>query len=522
MLKHPLFSERVDRINKIRDICKGEKAVKDKREEYLPKLETQEPKDYEEYLKTSRFFEAARRTLSAYVGMIFRKTPIFSGSETFGEQLDTLDIRGKTFETLAREIVSNVSQVGNHCIFLDYPVDTMEYRSLLDSEAISTLPKLHSYKIEQITNWNYNEEKQLDLLILNTRSLERIDRFQHSTIERYIVLELRDGYYFKEVFTKYPERDWESLAGFPQVRGQRLDHIPVFLADSLDEDYIDNSIMNPLIPPSLAHYQLTALKYLGIKLIPLATPYAFGKGAVSMLPKRLSDNIPYFPLGSNIALASEDPNMQVGFLSYSGDGLERLETDMLALRDEMAAVGSRALTSEKKQVESAETVRLHRTGENATLATISILSSHLLSNVLVECNNLSSGKEDDSISYELNVDFFPEDIDSGKITAIVKAWQDHALSQRNMFDYFQQGEIIPREQTFEEYVDDIEEDRTESNQRLIENQKLMQEAFNDNQQQPSDNSNQDASGNNQQQDGSNSNQDARVTSANNFTKQINK
>lgn len=470
-LEHPYYTKRRNRIETIRDVAKGSETIREKGCKYLFRIKGQDDEDYSTYLKNTEFFSATTRTLQAYEGLIFRKPPV-TNIET--ETLDALYPKDTIFESLVKKVVNNVLQVNNHCVLIDYPVDNTEYKSQLEVEANQKNPILVDFDYEQIINFDY-ENDQLVLVVIKTTGLQRKNRFEHENVDTYIALELVNGIYTKTVYTFSSSSNGNSVIGSyvqgtPKVNGSPLNYIPFYTVNSLLDTEV-SSIINPLVDLNLTFYRFTGYLNNGLPLVALPTPYLLGNGIVNMLPKN-KNNVPYLPLGPTSAIIHDDPNINIGYLTYDGKGLEQVTTRLQTLRDAMAALGSRALTSEKKQVESAETARIHRTGEHSTLANVAVAVSNFISKLLEKVNEVYAITTEATVSYELNTDFIPEDVDGSMLGAIIKAWQDNAISQEDMFNYLQQAEILPRERVFKEYIKNIAAEK-EAKMKLFAQQSLI-------------------------------------------------
>lgn len=79
---HPEFEHNVLLWELCRDCFLGEHAVKNKKDQYLPRLSSQNEHGYDAYLKRSVYYPILSNTISGRLGQIMRKSPIFSGSDS--------------------------------------------------------------------------------------------------------------------------------------------------------------------------------------------------------------------------------------------------------------------------------------------------------------------------------------------------------------------------------------------------------------------------------------------------------
>ena len=117
----------------------------------------------------------------------------------------------------------------------------------------------------------------------------------------------------------------------------------------------------------------------------------------------------------------------------------------------MAILGARIISAEKKGVESAETARIHRAGENSVVAAFANECSDFFTKVITEYLEWCNNKElTDSVSIKLNTDFDLSRMESSEIAALISCWQSGGISKRVLFDNLKEGEVIPDDKTFEE------------------------------------------------------------------------
>src|SRR5688500_1163886 len=75
---HGSYFSNARRWRRARHIMLGEDAIKENGTTYLPKLNSQSHTEYSEYLHRGFFYNATARTVSGYLGLIFRKDPQIS------------------------------------------------------------------------------------------------------------------------------------------------------------------------------------------------------------------------------------------------------------------------------------------------------------------------------------------------------------------------------------------------------------------------------------------------------------
>lgn len=129
----------------------------------------------------------------------------------------------------------------------------------------------------------------------------------------------------------------------------------------------------------------------------------------------------------------------------------------------MAILGARIISAEKKGVESAETARIHRAGENSVIATFanecSVFFTAVIKDYLEWCNN---GELADDVTIKINTDFDLSKMDASELASLVSCWQDGGISKKVLFANLKEGEIIPPDITFEDMEQEIAEEGTKA------------------------------------------------------------
>jgi len=127
-----------------------------------------------------------------------------------------------------------------------------------------------------------------------------------------------------------------------------------------------------------------------------------------------------------------------------------LKGNLTSTEEQMAILGARLLTSEKKDAETAQTAQIHRAGEQSILAeraqTISILLTKALNTFAAWAG--TPGKW----SIELNRDFMPVGMTPQELTALLMGWQMGApgLSDEGLFNIFKDRDMIHDDVTLED------------------------------------------------------------------------
>jgi len=465
---HRVYTEREPIIKRIRDVMIGDEAVKAGGETYLPRLDGYTDEMYERYLNNGVLFSAASRTLHNSTGLVFRKPIAVEDIQAIDSETSQIlksnflrDYRGSSLQFGSYYFVKNVFSVGAHAIFVEFPDTTGNtIKSLKDFNEAMFEPYTVQFDVENIINWDIDmRKKSYNFVVVKDDFYERYNRFQHNLVKRYLVLEIIDGKFVKEVWTMREQDDnWKVEQSIPSINGKPLTEIPLYTL----ETYPTMPMFLPLVNMNLAHYRLETAMYNGLPLIMLPTPYIIG---CRLNQTNLPDddkNEKILPLGPANAFYSEAPETKVGMFTYSGDGIKNYREELDSIERKMAVLGSRALSNEKKVAETEEVVNIHRAGENASIAMTVTLCSEIITKAYRMMLRYKGVPEDklDKVFINLNTDFIPSTINLS-ITELSKLFQDGLITYKTAFENLRSSDVIAFETDFQEYEKEITKQKEE-------------------------------------------------------------
>jgi hypothetical protein len=372
--EHEKYAEYKKDWEEVRDCVKGNRAIKKRKETYLPKLSGQTPEDYDRYLKKVKFFGATSRTLDGLHGNVFRKAPEESSevSDTFKKSLEDVDLMGTNIEQFASDIVYDTLQTNWGGVLVDYPRGE-EAVSLLDAENKGLKAYLKHYPAETVINWEYktiNGKTQLAMVVLVEPYAEPIpnDKFAVKKYNKYRVL------YIDPVIKKYRQDVYDDKISLTEptekeviikMNGEELNEIPFY---TIPANIPEKSMLYDLAQLNLQHYVDTADYNHGKYYTSVPTPIAIG------LEPELDDQgkpKPMFIGGTKFQFFPNKDSISgadVKYLEFTGQGMKALADGIGHLETQMAILGAHIIANEKKGVETAEALRVHRIGENGVLA----------------------------------------------------------------------------------------------------------------------------------------------------------
>ncbi len=447
---HPLYDSMSDSWQSCRDCVAGQKAIHAAGERYLPKLKDMTEEDYKGYAMRASYVNFVWRTISALSGMIFRRPPVIDVAPSVEPYLNDVTMSGISFYILAQRATLEVLTTGRLGILVDYPQQSVEGMTLADAQKLNLRPSMNVYPAESIINWRtgrVGNQTVLTLVVLTEDHAEDDpdNPFKQKTETRYRVLDLFNNQYRVRVFRIGERKEDEQVGAdlFPLMNGKPLDFIPFYFIgvdDTAPE--IDDPPLNDLVDLNLDHYRLDADYKHGLHFTGLPTPVVSGYTRESESEKLY--------VGSSSAWVFPDPQAKASYLEYTGQGLSAIEKAKASDEQNMAILGARLLSPEKKAVETAQTAQIHRAGESSILSAISSTISIGLTMALnTFCEWAGSPGE---WSVVLNQEFLPPEMTPQELSALLSGWQMGApgLSDQGLFDILQKREVVASDATLEE------------------------------------------------------------------------
>jgi Domain of unknown function (DUF4055) len=449
--EHSTISKAKVKWRRVRDVTEGQDAVHLAGTIYLPKLSKQSVAQYNAYKARTPFYNATWRTLAGFVGMLFRKPPTLNVSKQVEKYLEDVTLSGISFDTFAQNVALEDIEVSRVGILVDFPVvQLLPEQTLTQDEAdkLGLRPTMQLYATESIYNWSHRSIN--NKYVLSEVRLKEVETYKEGewdtkTRNIYRVLDLEPVTNLYRV-RKYDENEKliEGSEHYPRMNSLPMDFIPFY---PVGPDGLDITIQDPvlidLVDMNLAHYRVSADYEHGCHFCGLPTPYVTGYSPTDPNVRET------FEIGSTAAWALKDPNATVGYLEFTGQGLDALKENLERKEQLMSILGARMLADEKNQVETYGATAIKRTGENSILAGISIAISNGLKEALKTFSRWAGDEAWEQVEYDLNRDFMPVAIEPQMLTAWLALVQAGKMSDQSLFALLQRGDLIEPEVTFE-------------------------------------------------------------------------
>lgn len=452
---NPQYDKWLPIWKKCRDAIDGQEWVHEGGETYLPNPAQWDATLYKAYKLRATYFNACGRTLDGMTGLIFRKKPELVYPAALEPIVNDIDMAGSDIMAFAEQLVDELGRVSRVGILIDYPSTQTIGLTVAEAQTLGLRPYATIYKTESILDWRFeriNNKQMLSMVKLKECKEVQVDEFEYKIVDLIRVLDLFEGRYRVRVYQK-GEKEYELISEiFPLMNNAPIREIP-FIFDSvngLDSD-VKKPLLLDLVNANIGHYQLVASYRHGLMFSGLPTPVFWGA--------QLDDD-DKINLGSTQALVFANPEGHAEYLEFKGQGLIETRLALTEEKENMSSLGSRMLSPEKRAVESGEAAAIHRSAENAVLASLAHSASSALTRTLQWLAMWARASED--VSVTLNTDFMPKEMDANMFRELTNAYLTGAISYNTYFFKLKEGEVIR-----EEVQEEEEQDRLETREPVL-------------------------------------------------------
>lgn len=465
----PAYSLQSSRWGVCRDTIEGEDIVKARGELYLPMASGKDcegrKKRYEAFKMRTPYVNFVGGAHSIMHAMIFRRTPTIRVEDSFKSSgcLANVDGKGKSLYQFASDSVDDLLKTGFGAWLLDMP-QAEGVLTKADAEAKGIRPYLTYYPAESIINWIYDNStgiRKLKLVVIREYVDVYTDEFTVENRPRYRVLAINDSnYYEQRIYTPI----YKTVAGKEDIESMEVEVKPIII-NGEQLTYIPLVFLpyeNPEKPPlfdlamlNIHHYQFSADYANGVHMTTVPTGYITG---YTPRDDGEDDDI---TLGGDAFLTEENSDARFGVLSFSGEGLEHCEKAIDKVEAQIAGIFMKNIAPDKKTSETAESAYVHRSGENARLATFARNISEKLSQI-IQWYEEWCGYEG-AVEIHLNYDYETMSLDPNIINSIANISGQGKFPLYCVFYILQQQELIDPDMNYDDFIFLIDQEHLEGN-----------------------------------------------------------
>ena len=335
------------------------------RQSYIVEFENagdENGKRFKTYVQRAIFYNYVNRTQAGLVGLATAKDLSFESGPRLEYAAANIDGKGTTLEQAYKRALMMTAGHGRYGILADFPT-TDGPVTQADIASGAKLATATPYEARQITNWGYDDDNRLSLVVLmESAEVRADDGFTIEAETRYRVLRLVDSVYEQVLYSDAGE----VLPGYPinprNSAGQLLDYIPFqFIGSENNDANIDQSPMYDLAVLNIGHFRNSADYENSAFLCGQPQPWAAG------LTQNWVDNV----LGGKFSLGSGSflPLPEGGSF-----GIEQTQPNQQAFeamghkQEQMMAMGAKMVTPESMS-NSATEAAINNESEKSVLQT---------------------------------------------------------------------------------------------------------------------------------------------------------
>lgn len=444
---HPDYSEKMRRVEFVRDMCSDEFTVKDKGVKYLPAaFAEEEPDRYRAYKDRAFLLGATGKTKRDMIGAAFRKPAAYELPDALLPLVDNFDGGGNGIEAVNKSGVDNVLQAGRHGILIDYP--SVEDGMTAEQEArLNLMPYAAEYRAEAIDNHTkeliFGREMFTMIKLVEWLKVPS-DEFSFTLKKTYRVLRLRSpeqaseilgGSFSDYVYTQalydegetaltpeYAPRKPSSVRGV----GATFNYIPFFMVDLDRIPLMDIAVVNR------SHYQVSAdyrenLHTHGQQTLGIRTSMSWEQFQTAN------------PDGIKVgATKGHFLGESGGFETTSAPESSSLNKALDDLQKQMESMGAKLMTEGGEK--TAEEARINASSQTSALDMVVSLWDSVVNAALKACAEYKA-VDPELVSYTMNRDYYDTTLSAQEAGAIVTIKDSGAIAVKDMRYMLRTGRI---------------------------------------------------------------------------------
>jgi len=382
-------------------------------EKYVPRLTKQTTAKYKQYVERGNYYNVTSRTASAVVGTILRKPPTMD--EDGFEVVDDM-----TERELVTDLLVDLLLQGKSGLMVDF------------SEEAYLIP------VDGVNIVNWRDDGSLIVLKESVYVEDKDDHYKLIPVTQYRELILLDGIYTIRIWKSTGRDAYEISEEYvPTNRGVPLDFIPFQFITPFDNSTDTHKpVLQDLAELNISHFRTSVDQEHILHFSALPQPYISGDFQVfgdADQPSEIS-------IGTDVVWQIT-PESKVGFLEFSGIAIDSVGDALAHKEDQMLTIGIRLL-SDKKGVESADSLKIRANTENATLLSMVLAVESAIKHSLEIMDAWNGGNGEDQM-FEMSKDFAATALSSEDIKTQLELLNSNNISEETFLENLYAGEIIP-------------------------------------------------------------------------------
>lgn len=438
--QHPQYEEVIKDWHLMSDSLAGERKIKDKTTDYLPKTAGQieaesqaksgdrdlgltpaeAAKIYEGYLQRADYPLWVKDALRTMMGLLGRQEPEIKLPARMANMEQNATADGFGLDQLFLRVVSELLTKGRMPLLADFDAKRNPYIS--------------AYTAETAINWredNVGGRQDLTLTVLvEQRRAESADEFEHKSDTVYRVLDLDEGRYRARVLNDKEEELEEAMT--PGIRSgesvKPLTYIPLVFAGATDNSPdVDEIPLLSMARCALKFYTLSADYYTSLHYTAHPQPWVAG----------LDDDSDLRVTGPMAAWMLPE-NGQAQYLEFQGAGIEATRKAMMDQRNAALEAGARVVDVDTE--ESGDARRARQDDQHTSLYSVAVAAASAIEQVL-KYQAEWMGLNPDQVEFSVEPKFSREEVDAAMLQIVANMVLAGEVPRKVLFQVMRKAQL---------------------------------------------------------------------------------
>lgn len=446
---HKQYADQCERWARNRAACAGQDAVKLASTDFLPDDNATDRSNearsrYLRYLLRAVWMPVSGYTKQGLIGMMSRRPAEVELPSQIEYAKENADGAGLSLEQMAKLALAEVIEVGRLGLLVDYPAAEPG----LSAEQVAQMglsARITIYKAESIDNWKLaNIGGVLRLVMVKLCEIAEVEKDEYllEAEKRYRVLRLQDGVYTQTLYNDKEEQIGEVLIP-RQANGQPWEHIPFqIIGATTNSPEVDQALISGIVDLNTAHYQMSADSAKNLHI---------HSGGTLVIASSMS-NEQWKEANPQGVTVGADQGLFLGDTGSATllqlDPASAVEEKLRSLETQMVAVGAH-LISDTNGLQTAEAARIDASGRASSLSTaVGNVSEGI--EAALEDMTLFMGGDPEQVKYQLNQQFYPDNVDAPTIMAMIQLLDRQVVAVQDVRTKLRGGGLIAQNRTDEE------------------------------------------------------------------------
>jgi hypothetical protein len=326
-LEHPEYVAKKQMWRKYYDLYAGGEQLKQNASEYLTRRLKEPLEVYNERLDKVFYENYIGSIIDWYAATLFRREPVIqieghneSGRRFFSAFTEDCDLKGTAISDFLRKSIVHALVYGGSYVLVDFPRLSQPAMNRAEEDAAGiSRAYLVNFAPDSLTNWSYDEQGQLEWVVLRTESLRKKDIAKDGWIK-----ETKWFYYDRESYRIYARGVAQGETGSINLvdegrHGLAKQHrVPLFETRVSDGLWL----MNKAGLLQLEHFNKSNALGWALTMGLFATPVVYSERDFSQV---LNESY-YLQLGANDRFGWTEPEGHV--YQIAADNLTRLQEEI--------------------------------------------------------------------------------------------------------------------------------------------------------------------------------------------------